>query len=279
MAKEYHEDIKEYQQDIKDLKKANEVRDKAHEALVVQVGQLAEELAQIKREREVLANGTIVDGDVVEEVIDLPEQENGCLNQAEDIIPRDESDPKDAHVHIHPSPILITPTNKVGDAGSAEAKTGATSGAEIRGKGYMGTLPKCDVCQFHHTDRCRAGKCETCGKVGHAKETCWYGAGRGNNGGQRGSGNGNGNGNRGRNSNGNRNNQGGNGNRGGSGNQTGNGNRNQNNNQGGTGNKKGCFSCGDVGHFKRDCPKNNQAQGRVFNIGAREARQDPNDKL
>ncbi|KAJ0445439.1 hypothetical protein HanIR_Chr16g0842931 [Helianthus annuus] len=32
--------------------------------------------------------------------------------------PRDELDPKEAHVHIHPSPILITPTNKVGNAGS-----------------------------------------------------------------------------------------------------------------------------------------------------------------
>ncbi|MFS8021062.1 hypothetical protein Hanom_Chr16g01423031 [Helianthus anomalus] len=39
-----------------------------------------------------LTNGTIVDGDVVEE----------C---------------KEAQVHIHPSPILITPTNKVGDEG------------------------------------------------------------------------------------------------------------------------------------------------------------------
>ncbi|KAJ0780656.1 hypothetical protein HanPI659440_Chr06g0240181 [Helianthus annuus] len=110
--------VKEYHQDIKDMKKANEVRDKAHEALVVQVGQLAEELAELKRDQEVWANGTIVDGDVVEEVIDLPKQENECLNRAEDITPRDESDPKDAHVHIHPSPILITPTNKVGDAGS-----------------------------------------------------------------------------------------------------------------------------------------------------------------
>ncbi|KAJ0521075.1 hypothetical protein HanIR_Chr10g0466671 [Helianthus annuus] len=110
--------MKENRQDIKDIKKANEVRDKAHEALVVQVGQLAEEIAQLKRDQKVWANGTIVDGDVVEEVIDLPEQENECLNRAEDIPPRDESDPKDAHVHIHPYPILITPTNKVGDTGS-----------------------------------------------------------------------------------------------------------------------------------------------------------------
>ncbi|XP_021991599.1 glycine, alanine and asparagine-rich protein-like [Helianthus annuus] len=107
------------------------------------------------------------------------------------------------------------------------------------------------------------GKCETCGKVGHSNKTCWYGTGRGN-GGQ--GGNGNGNGNRGGNVYGNRNqggnnNQGGNGNRNGNGNQAGNGNRrgNNNNNQGGAGNGRGqgCFGCGDVGHFKRDFPKNN----------------------
>ncbi|XP_035830856.1 N66 matrix protein-like [Helianthus annuus] len=133
--------------------------------------------------------------------------------------------------------------NKRRDANPlAEVRTGATS-SENKGKGYMGTLPKCDICQHHHTGRCRYGKCENCGKVGHAREACWYGTGRRN----RGSG-GNGNGNRGGNGNrnqiGNRNQGGngnfaGNGNRGGSGNQDGNGNRGANNNQGGNGNGNG----------------------------------------
>ncbi|KAI3810118.1 hypothetical protein L1987_19727 [Smallanthus sonchifolius] len=45
--------------------------------------------------------------------------------------------------------------------------------------------------------------------------------------------------------------------------------------------KPGCFICGDLNHFKRDCPKwknqnNAQAPGRAFVMGARDARQDPN---
>ncbi|KAJ0524250.1 hypothetical protein HanIR_Chr10g0502461 [Helianthus annuus] len=112
-----HQALTNSHQEFKaEIKKEFEVRDKAHEALVVQVGQLAEEIAQIKREREVLANGTMVDGDVVEEVRDLSEQEVECLNRAEDMTPQDKSDSKEAHIHIHPSPKLITPTNKVGDA-------------------------------------------------------------------------------------------------------------------------------------------------------------------
>ncbi|MFS7979982.1 hypothetical protein Hanom_Chr10g00934041 [Helianthus anomalus] len=59
----------------------------------------------------------MVDGDVVEEVMELPEQVIECLNLPEDVTPQDESDSKEAHVHIHPSSKLITPTNKVGDAG------------------------------------------------------------------------------------------------------------------------------------------------------------------
>ncbi|KAJ0750169.1 hypothetical protein HanLR1_Chr05g0178801 [Helianthus annuus] len=110
--------VKGYHEDIKDMKKANEVRDKAHEVLVMQVGQLAEEIAQIKRDQEVLANGAMVDGDVVEEVMELSEQVIECLNRAEDVTPQDGSESKEAQSHISPSPKLITLTNKVRDAGS-----------------------------------------------------------------------------------------------------------------------------------------------------------------
>ncbi|KAJ0733490.1 hypothetical protein HanPI659440_Chr11g0408851 [Helianthus annuus] len=101
-----------------EMKMKDEMRDKSFEALVIQVGQLTKEMAQLRRDQEVLANGTMVDGDVVEEVMELPEQEVECLNRAEDMTPQDELDSKEAHIHIHPSPKLITPTNKVGDAGS-----------------------------------------------------------------------------------------------------------------------------------------------------------------
>ncbi|KAJ0459176.1 hypothetical protein HanLR1_Chr16g0607071 [Helianthus annuus] len=49
-----------------EMKKEFEVRDKAHEDLAKKVGHLPEELAQLRRDQEVLASGTVVDGDVVE---------------------------------------------------------------------------------------------------------------------------------------------------------------------------------------------------------------------
>ncbi|MFS7940016.1 putative transcription factor interactor and regulator CCHC(Zn) family [Helianthus anomalus] len=54
------------------------------------------------------------------------------------------------------------------------------------------------------------------------------------------------------------------------------GTENRNNNKNGNGREQGCFGCGSKDHFKRDCPKENQARGRSFVIGAKDARQGPN---
>ncbi|XP_022014300.1 uncharacterized protein LOC110913788 [Helianthus annuus] len=51
---------KETHSDVKEIKKANEIRDKAHEALAKQVGQLAEEVAQIKGSMGKLPSDTTV---------------------------------------------------------------------------------------------------------------------------------------------------------------------------------------------------------------------------
>ncbi|XP_021996316.1 cold shock domain-containing protein 3-like [Helianthus annuus] len=101
---------------------------------------------------------------------------------------------------------------------------------ETGGRSYACSKPKCDKCKYHHVGRCMKVKCDKCGKVGHSKETCWAGTGRGNM------------------------NQGGNG----------------NNNEGGNGNGKGqgCYNCVDKGNFRKDCPKENQACGRAFVIEA-----------
>ncbi|KAI3825406.1 hypothetical protein L1987_06889 [Smallanthus sonchifolius] len=45
--------------------------------------------------------------------------------------------------------------------------------------------------------------------------------------------------------------------------------------------KQGCYECGDLKHYRKDCPKlnnpnNNQARGRAFVMGAGDARQYPN---
>ncbi|XP_021986916.1 uncharacterized protein LOC110883493 [Helianthus annuus] len=50
----------------------------------------------------------------------------------------------------------------------------------------------------------------------------------------------------------------------------GNGNRNE------QGQNQGCFNCGDMGHFKKDCSKEIKGHGRAFVVGAKEAQQDPN---
>ena len=104
------------------------------------------------------------------------------------------------------------------------------------------------------------------------KDSCWAIAG------QRGQGGfGNRNTNRGGNGNRPQGNNGGDGNRVNNANQASAVNHNKRNNQaGGNGQRSGCFNCGDLGHHKRNCPELNQARGRVFNLEAREARQDPN---
>ncbi|XP_022032403.1 N66 matrix protein-like [Helianthus annuus] len=137
------------------------------------------------------------------------------------------SDPKKKETHVESSGENKRKFSNFKQGTSSSNKKGETSApAKAKGKGYMGTLPKCNACQLHHEGRCRSGKCESCGRGGHSKETCWAGTGRG---GQRGFGNNN----RGGNGNGNRpqGNNGGNGNRGYQA-----GNRGTNNAQGGTGN-------------------------------------------
>ncbi|XP_021981241.1 aspartate, glycine, lysine and serine-rich protein-like [Helianthus annuus] len=135
-----------------------------------------------------------------------------------------------------------------------EAKTFAAAN-ETGVKKYLGNLPKCDKCKYHHLGACRGPKCEKCGKLGHRTEDC---RGRGNVGG-----NGNGNGNR-------------NGNNAGNGNGNGNGNGTSNRNGNGNGRNQGCFGCGSKEHYTKDCPKENNAQGRAFVIGARNTCEDPN---
>ncbi|XP_022007494.1 uncharacterized protein LOC110906706 [Helianthus annuus] len=62
----------------------------------------------------------------------------------------------------------------------------------------------------------------------------------------------------------------------GTGNNTGSGSGFDNKNGNGNGRGQGCFGCGSKDHYKKDCPKENQARGRSFVIGAKDARQDPN---
>ncbi|XP_022014503.2 uncharacterized protein LOC110914001 [Helianthus annuus] len=60
MQRESLNNIKESHHDIKEIKKINEIRDKAHEALAKQVGQLAEEMAQMRGSTGKLPSDTTV---------------------------------------------------------------------------------------------------------------------------------------------------------------------------------------------------------------------------
>ncbi|MFS7983414.1 putative transcription factor interactor and regulator CCHC(Zn) family [Helianthus anomalus] len=146
-------------------------------------------------------------------------------------------------------------TSCVVKKGESSAPAQVTAGSGKKGKGYMGTQPKCNTCQRYHSGRCGLKVCEACGKTGHLKDSCWATVGQG---GQGGFGNRN-------------NNRSGNGNRP-QGNNGGNGNRGNNANQAGAMNR----TKGITKLEMRNCPELNQARGRVFNIEAREARQDPN---
>ncbi|KAI3813755.1 hypothetical protein L1987_18487 [Smallanthus sonchifolius] len=44
----------------------------------------------------------------------------------------------------------------------------------VEQKGYLGTLPKCDKCGYHHSGRCT--QCGKCKKHGHLAHNCWNNA-------------------------------------------------------------------------------------------------------
>ena len=145
-------------------------------------------------------------------------------------------------------------------AGNKRAKTGkgfvaakpVTTDNQVR-RGYTGNLPKCDKCTYHHSPQNQCRVCFNCNGVGHFAKDCRAvnrhvtpvnAVNMGNNG-------------------------------------------------------RFCYECGDPGHFRSTCPKlnrapgqagnrlaiggnqeqgnaKNQPRGRVFIMGANEARQDPN---
>ncbi|KAF5767619.1 putative transcription factor interactor and regulator CCHC(Zn) family [Helianthus annuus] len=173
----------------------------------------------------------------------------------------DEAEPKKKETHVESSggnkrkfSNFKQGTSGVVKKGEASMPAQVTAGSGRKGKGYMGTQPKCNTCQRHHSGRCGLKVCAACGNTGHLKDSCWAIAG------QRGQGGfGNRNTNRGGNGNRPQGNNGGDGNRVNNANQAGVVNRNQRNNQaGGNGQRSGCFNCGDLGHYKRNYPELNQ---------------------
>ena len=103
---------------MKDQKRENELRNKRHEALAKQISQIAEEIAEIKRNREILASGIVTDGDKENKVVDLPELESEGVIHVADTTSLEYEVIKDAQVYPNSSPKSIISTNKFGDESS-----------------------------------------------------------------------------------------------------------------------------------------------------------------
>ncbi|MFS7911868.1 hypothetical protein Hanom_Chr02g00123161 [Helianthus anomalus] len=56
-------------------------------------------------------------------------------------------------------------TSGVVKKGESSTPVQATTGAGKKGKGYMGTHPKCNTCQRHHSGRCGLRVCELVEKL------------------------------------------------------------------------------------------------------------------
>ncbi|KAI3827938.1 hypothetical protein L1987_02027 [Smallanthus sonchifolius] len=64
------------------------------------------------------------------------------------------------------------PSNQNKNQAYKRPKTMKAYAANIEGQnGYLGTLPKCDKCGYHHSGRCT--QCGKCKKHGHLAHNCW----------------------------------------------------------------------------------------------------------